>query len=361
MPNSVYIHIPFCKSKCKYCSFVSFVENDCINSYIKALFDEIKYRYNNELIRTLYFGGGTPSVLQIEYIEKIFSCFKYSNTAEITLEINPDDSDLNYLKNLKSLGINRLSFGVQSFNEQILQEIGRRHASKDVFKAIENSRDAGFENISIDLIYGLPEQTLGILKNDIENAIDLEIEHISTYGLKIEEPSFYYFHTPKNIPDDDLQTDMYIMINENLKSAGFNRYEISNFTKSGHESRHNMNYWNNAEYYGFGVSAHGYEKGIRYSNFSDIKKYISNPLVHENEHIVSKQEQLEEEIFLGMRREIGINTKEINQKFNIDFNTKYSEILKKYIPQYIIPTTNGYKFTLDGVLLSNNILAEFID
>lgn len=361
MVESVYIHIPFCKSKCKYCSFYSITQVEETDVYANALLKEINYYYNKEALKTLYFGGGTPSLLSTELISKILNRFNVLPSTEITFEINPDDANSNYLKELFSLGINRLSFGAQSFDDKILEYIGRRHNFHDVLTAIKNAKNSGFENISLDLIYGLPFQTMNTLRNDLNMAASLDIKHISTYGLKIEQPSYFYKNPPESLPDDDLQADMYLGVNEFLEQKGFHRYEISNFAKPGFESKHNLNYWNNAEYYGFGASAHGYKNGIRYSNPSDIKKYLEKPISHENEHIVSQKEQLEEEIFLGLRREIGINIKEINQKFNIDFDTKYSEILKKYIPQYIIPTTNGYKFTLDGVLLSNNILAEFIE
>lgn len=361
MNGSVYIHIPFCKSKCKYCSFYSIPQVDLVDVYVSALLKEINYYYNKEALKTLYFGGGTPSLLSTETISKILSNFNISPNTEVTFEINPDDANSNYLKELFSLGINRLSFGAQSFDDKILKYIGRRHSSKDILKAIENSRKSGFDNISLDLIYGLPFQTMDILQNDLEVAISTEIKHVSTYGLKIESPSYFYKNPPESLPDDDLQADMYLGVNIFLENIGFKRYEISNFAKKGFESKHNLNYWNNSEYYGFGASAHGYLDGIRYSNSNEIKDYIANPLNRKTEHMVTKQEQLEEEIFLGLRREIGINIKEINQKFNIDFDTKYSEILKKYIPKYLVPTENGYKFTLCGVLLSNNILADFID
>ena len=361
MAESVYIHIPFCKSKCKYCSFVSVSDCDLINSYTKALFREIEFSYNSEPLKTLYFGGGTPSLLSLKDVEGIIKPFNISENSEVTFEINPDDTDLEYLKGLKSLGVNRLSFGVQTFNDEILKYIGRRHDSKTALNALDNAKSAGFENISIDLIYGLPFQTEEILKQDLETIKKLDLKHISTYGLKIEQPSYFYKNPPESLPDDDLQADMYLSVNEFLENIGFKRYEISNFAKIGYESRHNLNYWNNSEYYGFGVAAHGYQNGVRYANSSDIQEYIKNPLEHSSENILTEKEKLEEEIFLGFRREKGINIEEINKKYNIDFIKKCENILKKYTPEYIIPIETGYKLTLNGVLLSNNILAEFID
>ncbi len=361
MTESVYIHIPFCKSKCRYCSFVSITDTEMMESYVKALLQEIKKHYNSENLKTLYFGGGTPSLLPIDLVAKILKEFNFSKDTEVTFEINPDDANFTYLKELKNLGVNRLSFGVQTFDDDILKLIGRRHSSKDVLKAVDNAHNAGFENISVDLIYGLPTQTMSILKNDLEAVKTLNIQHVSTYGLKIEPPSYFYSNLPQGLPDDDTQADMYLEVNEFLENIDFRRYEISNFAKTGYESRHNLNYWNNAEYYGFGAAAHGYKDGIRYSNTSDIAEYIKNPLQHKNEHIVSQKEKLEEEIFLGFRRESGINIEKVNKKFNINFDEKYHDVLQKYIPDYITQTDYGYKLTLDGVLLSNNILAEFID
>ena len=188
----------------------------------------------------------------------------------------------------------------------------------------------------------------------------LGIQHISTYGLKIEEGSYFYSHLPENLPDDDTQADMYLEINDTLEKHGYKRYEVSNFALNGYESKHNLNYWQNNEYYGFGVAAHGYVDGVRYSNFETIEEYLNNPTLHAQGHLVTEAEKIEEEIFLGFRKECGIDISLFKEKYNIDFETKYKTILDKYLPEYIQKTPNGYKLTLQGVLLSNNILAEFI-
>lgn len=357
MPKSAYIHIPFCKSKCKYCSFVSFSDG-VDESYFESLLTDIDVNYKSERLNTLYFGGGTPSLIDVKQIEKIVSKFNFEDNCEITFEMNPDDAKLDYLKSLREIGINRLSMGSQTFDDEILKLIGRRHSSSDTIKAVETAKNAGFENISLDLIYGLPSGVS--IKKDLETITSLDIQHISTYGLKIEEGSYFYNHLPQNLPDDDMQADMYLEVNEFLSSKGYYRYEISNFARKGYESRHNLNYWNNAEYYGFGAAAHGYVNGIRYSNYETLEDYAKNPVGFEVEHEVSTQEKLEEEIFLGFRKEVGVNVNQINEIFGISFDEKYASIIKKYSPQYIEKTPNGYKLTIDGVLLSNNILAEFI-
>lgn len=361
MATSVYIHIPFCKQKCKYCSFVSFASTEKILGYIFSLLKEIDTNYNGEELKTLYFGGGTPSLIETSYLKKIINKFNLASNCEITLEMNPDDAKFDYLKSLREVGINRLSIGSQTFDDNILKLIGRRHNSVQTLEAVQLAKIAGFDNISLDLIYGLPTQTIDSLKNDLEIITNLEVQHISTYGLKIEENSFWGKFPPECIPDDDIQADMYLEVNKYLENKRFKRYEISNFALSGYESRHNLNYWNNAEYYGFGVAAHGYIDGIRYSNYCTLEEYMNNPAQHEHGHIQTEIEKLEEEIFLGFRREFGIETSVINDKFGINFEEKYKKVLSKYLPQYIAKTQNGYKLTLEGVLLSNNILADFLE
>jgi len=360
MPKSAYIHIPFCLSKCKYCSFVSFNQTELLNEYINALIKEIKANYTCERLNTLYFGGGTPSLVPLDLLELIVQEFSFTLKAEITIEINPDSVNKQYLSKLKNIGFNRISIGSQTFDDKILQLIGRRHNSKQIISAVENAKLAGFENISLDLIYGLPTQTLGGLQDDLKKFIELDIQHISTYGLKIEENSYFGKHIPKDLPDDDVQADMYMLINDTLENAGFQRYEVSNFAKNGFESKHNLNYWNNEEYYGFGVSAHGYENGIRYSKPCTIEKYIANPIINEAEKILTAQDKLEEEIFLGFRKSEGVNVEYINKYYKIDFNKKYKDILDKY-SDYFEKTKQGYKLSLKGVLLSNIILSEFLD
>ncbi len=360
MAKSVYIHIPFCKQKCKYCSFISFSCLDNIIGYMFSLFKEIDTNYNGEDLDTLYFGGGTPSLLEIQYLKKIINKFKLSPNCEITLEMNPDDANIKYLQSLRQIGINRLSLGSQTFDDKILELIGRRHNSSQIIQAVNLAKEAGFNNISLDLIYGLPSQTLESLEEDLNKITTLGVQHVSTYGLKIEDNSFWGKFPPENLPDDDLQADMYLIINKIFESKGFHRYEISNFSLEGFESRHNLNYWNNDEYYGFGVAAHGYVDGIRYSNYCTLEEYMNNPVKHANEHLQTDKEKLEEEIFLGFRKENGVNISKIQEKFGINFENEYKNVLEKFMPDYIKKNEQGYKLTLEGVLLSNNILSEFL-
>lgn len=377
MVESAYIHIPFCKSKCAYCSFVSFNKLEMITGYVYALLKDISDNYCGEKLRTLYFGGGTPSLLPIDLLSKIIKKFNFQNNYELTIEINPDDANLEYFSALKSLGVNRLSLGSQTFDDEILKLIGRRHDFNAIVNAVKLAKEVGFTNISVDLIYGLPLQTIDGLKCDLEKFLELDIQHISTYGLKIEEGSkfsrYYSCNRPAPtltlprgegtveicLPDDDAQADMYELINNTLEKNGYYRYEVSNFAKSGYESKHNLNYWDNNEYYGFGCAAHGYVDGIRYSNYSTLDEYMAKPSTHELGHTLSQQEKLEEEIFLGFRKRSGINVNKINERFSIDFNSKYKHILEKY-RDFIEATSCGYTLNLKGVLISNLILSEFI-
>ncbi len=362
MTDSVYIHIPFCKSKCAYCSFISFNRLELIESYAEALLREISSCYKGENIKTLYFGGGTPSLLPADILKEITGRFHITQNCEVTLELNPDDAELEYLKNLKAIGINRISIGAQTFNDEILRKIGRRHNSADIIKAVERAKQAGFKNISVDLIYGLPYQNMQILRQDLQIILGLGIQHISTYGLKIEEDSFWgqnLSSLPQNIPDDDEQADMYEEINYVFEQNGFFRYEISNFAQPGYESRHNLNYWNNEGYYGFGTAAHGYVNGVRYSNSGTIEDYITNPLRHIEEHVLNERERLEEEIFLGFRKRAGVNTSRIRSRFGVDFEQEYAKTLEKY-SNFIDRTQDGYALNLKGILISNVILADFL-
>jgi oxygen-independent coproporphyrinogen-3 oxidase len=362
MVKAAYIHIPFCKSKCHYCSFVSFCKLDLKQEYVKSLCCEIQHFYENEVLNTIYFGGGTPSTLTIPEISRILRLLNFNEQTEITIEVNPDDVEYDYILALYDLGINRISLGCQTFDNEILRQINRRHTSEQVVHAVNLIKNVGFKNVSLDFIYGLPEQSIQMFLDDLEKAVDLEIEHISLYGLKLDEGCYFVQNPPKNLPDDDIQADMYINAVNLLEGLGFEHYEVSNFSKFGFNSRHNLTYWNNQEYYGFGVGANGYKNGVRYANVDSIEKYLVDNLTKKSSTILTKQEKLEEEIFLGLRKMAGINISQINLKYGIDFCEKYREILKKYEGLKLLEKTDvGYKFTLQGVMVSNVILADFIE
>lgn len=361
MINCVYIHIPFCEKKCNYCSFCSFSLIKKKKDYIESLIKEVKFLYKNEKLKTLYFGGGTPSLLEIEDTEKIMQCFNTSPNTEITIEINPHNISLEKLKNYKKLGINRLSVGVQSFNEELLKIIGRTHTKKEIYDTLENIKHIGFENYSIDLMYGLPNQTIEDWENTLDEAIKTNAKHISLYGLKIEDGTYFKKFPPKNLPDEEMQAQMYELAIEKLKKH-FIHYEFSNFAKEEkYFSKHNINYWSCENYYGFGLSSSGYIDNKRYTNTFNFSDYIKNP-THKNYEILTAQEQIEEEIFLGLRLLSGINFEHINKKHNIDTEKIFKHEFKKYIDIGLMEKTSlGVKLNTKGILLSNEILCDFIN
>lgn len=362
MVEHAYIHIPFCLRKCNYCSFVSGLSLKNKDSYLDALFYEIKERYKGENLKTLYIGGGTPSLLETEDIQKIIDCFSFQKNCEITLEVNPETVFKSKFQKIKQLGINRISLGVQTFDNNILKIIGRNHSQNEIVNSLQIIKNCGFDNISIDLIYGLPNQSFEIFRDDIEKTLLLDVPHISTYGLKIEENSYFGKNPPDNLPNDELQAEMFNCLSKTLKDNKFIHYEISNFAKEGFESKHNCAYWLNKNYYGFGLNASGYERNIRYKNTCNLKKYLNNSMEKDEEISLNIQEIMEDEIFLGLRLRQGINISEINNKFNIDFEKKYSSTIKKYIDLHLMKIQNGFcKLTENGFLLSNEIMCEFID
>ncbi len=361
MPESVYIHIPFCKRKCGYCSFVSFAQTELISQYIDTLLTEIKHFYRGEILKTLYIGGGTPSLISAEEVKRLLDCFKISKNTEITMEANPDSIDTEYLSEIRSAGINRLSLGVQSFDDNILKAAGRLHDSEEAVTKYLAAKEAGFNNINLDFIYGLPLQSLKNFQNTLTKAAELNPEHISLYGLKIEAGSKFAKKKPANLADEDLQADMFLSATDIMKKYGYIHYEFSNFSKKGKESGHNLNYWNNSEYYGFGIAAHGYVDGIRYANSASLKEYLKEPLKKSTSHKLTTKEKLQEEIFLGFRKCNGINIKLINQKYSIDFEQTYKLPLKKFLETgHLLKTRTGYRLSNEGILLSNLILCEFL-
>lgn len=361
MTKNAYIHVPFCVKKCNYCAFTSFNKLLRKSDYVDALFKEIKEKYKGEELNTLYFGGGTPSLLSIDDVKKIMSCFNFENCAEITFEVNPNKLKVEYLRSLYDLGVNRLSIGAQSFDNEILKIIGRLHTLDDIKLAVKSARVVGFNNISLDLIYGLPSQSLQNFENSLKQAIALNIEHISLYGLKIEEGTVFAKQIPENLPDDDMQADMYLLATDVLCRAGYEKYEISNFAKRGFYSRHNLNYWNANTYYGFGCGAHGYEDDCRYENQIDLEEYIKNPLIKLANTKITQQEKIEEEIFLGFRKAEGINVKRLIDIYGYDFETINKDKINLFLENdYIFRTQDGYALSDKGFLLSNEILCEFL-
>lgn len=318
--RAVYIHIPFCNSICSYCDFCKFLNyENWTEPYLKALKEEIKEYYEGDEVKTLYIGGGTPSALKEEYIDKLFNIlkvFKLKENAEITFECNVNDITEEKLITLKKHNVNRLSIGVESFNKYNLKLLNRKHDKKQIIEKINLCKQYGLDNINVDLIYALPTEDMRILKKDIAYLLKLDVEHISTYSLIIEENTALHNKKVKNI-DEELDSKMYKYICKKLKKKNYIHYEVSNFAKEGKESKHNLTYWDNEEYYGFGCGAHGYINNMRYENTRSLNKYFNKEFRLE-EFLVSIQEEMENEVILGLRKLKGISISKFKEKYDKD-------------------------------------------
>lgn len=359
--NSVYIHIPFCRHICSYCDFCKVLKNDnWIDKYLASLSDEIHDKYANDEIKTIYIGGGTPSALNISQLEKLFgiiSGFRIIDGAEFSFECNLDDIDDKLLKFLKEHGVNRLSIGIQSFNDKKLAFMERKHTYKDAVDKIALCRYYGFSNINLDLIYGIPGENLSDLKTDLKQFIKLEPEHISTYSLIVEDNTKIGIQGINPI-SQDLDFEMYSYICRYLKRKKFTHYEVSNFSKPGKESKHNLNYWNNLEYYGFGVGAHGYTFGVRYENTRSLTDYLNGKYLL-NEELVSKTSEMENELMLGFRKIQGIKLEDFFNKFDVNMQEVFP--IKPLLKNKDLIYKDGYIFiNPDKIYLMNEILIKLI-
>lgn len=373
----IYIHIPFCKQKCFYCDFCSFAnKNEMQEKYVEAVINEIKNITHKKkyTVTTIYLGGGTPSILNPEYIKNILqeikSSFKILDDAEITIEINPGTVNEEKLKRYKEYGINRLSIGLQSANDKILKNIGRIHDYKQFEETFFFARKCGFKNINVDLMIGLPTQAIEDVKQTLEKIIQKNPEHISVYSLIIEEGTIIEKLINENklqLPDEETERIMYWTVVNELKENGYNQYEISNFSKKTYESKHNTNCWKQKQYIGLGTSAHSYLNKKRYSNTNNIEEYIKN--IQESnisKNITIHEEQTEEStmneyMLLGLRMIQGININEFKQKFKIDPTIKYKEILEKLQKENLIQITKtSIKLTKQGIDFGNIVWEEFI-
>ena len=364
----LYVHIPFCVRKCEYCDFVSFpgMENrfeEYINSVIREM-DE----YAGAEVDTVFWGGGTPSVLPAELIKKLCGAinkkFRLALDTEWTAEMNPGTLTDEKICAMLEGGINRASVGVQSFNNNELRAIGRIHDSETAYNTICRLHDNGFKNISIDLMESIPLQTSESFMNSLNTAVSLPISHISVYSLIIEDGTPLkkkYDDGVYNVPDEDEDRDLYALTGRFLKEYGYERYEISNYAKPGHESRHNIRYWQCGEYIGLGAAAHSYMSGKRYSNTTDLKKYISGEGIKENIEILTEADKMSEFMILGMRMMKGVSGNEFKRLFGKGIDDVYGDILKKYISTGFINKNGGfYRFSEKGIDVSNSILCEFI-
>jgi oxygen-independent coproporphyrinogen III oxidase len=362
----VYIHVPFCLRKCGYCSFYSevFDENSKAN-YLLTLQNEISLWQQDYCLKpkTIYFGGGTPSLLSKNEINFIISQFDLSQIEEITLEANPVNISERYAKELSKTKVNRVSLGIQSCKDEELVLLGRLHNSEQAETAYKTLRNSGFQNISMDFIYGLPNQTKADILFSLEKFIQFKPEHISTYCLSLENDVPMYPLKTK-IPKDDVVSDFYYLIREKLISAGYKQYEVSNFAKPGFESKHNLCYWNDKAYLGLGPAASGYLNNGRYTNPADLIKYntqIENKQIHLNLKTISPDDHEKEFIFLTLRKVEGFSLIEFKEKFDFNFLEKYKKIVDRFIQENLLEVEGDFiHLSPVAYFVSNEIFAEFM-
>jgi oxygen-independent coproporphyrinogen-3 oxidase len=373
----LYFHIPFCVQKCLYCDFNSKpkTSEDLVQAYLNSLKKEIEVKSQSVkeyIIDSIFIGGGTPtyiSCMQLcDLLKQIKSSFNIDKNCEISCEANPGTVDFEKLKMMKESGINRLSIGLQSADDTILKQIGRIHNFNEFLTCYTEARSAGFNNINIDIMFGLPNQTLNTLKGTLDAILKLNPEHISAYSLILEEETPLYemnLNKKLKLPDEDEEEEMYEYSIERLKKNGLEQYEISNFSKEGKECRQNLKYWSCDEYLGFGVSAHSYLNSVRWGNIANINEYIKKSS-NENEIIESKEELTEEDkisefMFMNLRKTKGVPIQEFLNRFNKSIFEVYGEIIEKYKKLNLINLTENYVFlTTKGIEISNTIMADFI-
>lgn len=376
MIKSAYIHIPFCEHICHYCDFNKvFLKGQPVDDYLAMMKKEMQLQletYPTAGLDTVFVGGGTPTSLdekQLAFLcDSILEWMPMNEGAEYSFEANPGDLSRGKLEIMFQSGVNRLSFGVQSFNDDLLKRIGRTHRAKEVYETIEKAQSVGFTNISIDLIYGLPGQTMDDFIETLDAAFTLDLPHYSSYSLIVEPKTVFYNLMQKgklNLPPQDLEAQMYEKLMETMEKHGLHQYEISNFARTGYESRHNLTYWNNDEYYGIGAGAHGYTAGRRIANHGPVKKYmtplIDNELPVLENHLVPIHEQMEEEMFLGLRKTEGVSYTKFYDKFRVQMTDIFAKPLEKHIGKGLLEEKDGFvRLTKQGKLLGNEVFQEFL-
>ncbi|MEF3304531.1 radical SAM family heme chaperone HemW [Paenibacillus sp. GYB003] len=376
-PRAVYIHIPFCTNKCHYCDFNSYVvQGQPVMDYLRALEREMERtvsRIPAKSVESIFVGGGTPTVLtpeQMRYFLGTVNAYFGDRAAdcEITMEANPGTTDPEKLAAMREGGVNRISFGVQSFDNKLLETIGRIHNTDDVYRSIENARAAGFDNLSIDLMLGLPNQTIGAMNATLDAALALGLAHYSAYSLKIEEHTLFHTLYHKNklpLPDEDEELDMYLTVRRRMNEAGLRQYEISNFAKPGMESRHNKAYWRNKAYYGLGAGAHGYAGGVRHFNIKGVQAYIDacrTGLPVKETHDVSRQEAMEDFMMVGLRLLDGVRNDDFRGQFGVPMELPFGAKLEKMVQSGLLEAVgDGYRLSERGLLFGNDVFGEFLE
>ncbi len=357
---SIYIHIPFCNVICTYCDFCKIYYNKkYISSYLDNLEKEIKERYKKEVVKTIYIGGGTPTSLSLEELERLLeitTIFDTYSDIEFTIECNVESITENKLKLMKRYGVNRISIGVQSFNDKIIELLGRSHTKEEVFNKI-NLVKRYFNNINIDLIYAVCDD-MNILREDLKDVISLNVNHISTYSLIIEDHTILKVRGFENI-EEDIDFEMYNYIERTLEENGYIHYEISNYAKRGYESRHNLTYWNNFEYYGFGLSSTSYISGVRRVNTKNLRKYLKGEYLDFQER-EDKKRIMENEVMLGLRKLEGIDTLSFREKYGISLEEEF-DIDTLIDDGYLEKDGNCIRISKKYMYVSNEIIVRMIN
>ena len=367
----LYIHIPFCKRKCFYCDFCSVAgENEAlVKGYVRELkrcLCDYAKKADGHLVDTIYIGGGTPTVLPVallgEILEACFSEYSVLPDAEISVEANPGTVTAEYLSELRTLGVNRLSIGLQSMQNNELSALGRIHDRDTFLSTFYSAREAGFDNISVDLMYGIPEQTKESFLDTLRRTVELSPEHISAYCLKVEEGTpFGKMGDALILPDDDTVSDMYELCAATLASAGYERYEISNFSRPGKHSRHNMRYWLGSEYLGIGAAAHSYFGGERFAFSPDITAFANGEFLITEREKIEGREEMQEHVMLRMRTAGGIDAVEFESAFGSTLEAEFPEIKRFIDSGHVIFDGKSYRFPDEGFFVSSYILSEILD
>lgn len=372
-PLGLYLHIPFCKSKCLYCDFCSFPRpsKENVEAYVHALCRDLESRASDcceYTVDTVYVGGGTPTVLSAEQLERIMGTvtrnYHLSENSELTAECNPATADLDLFRRMRSVGWNRLSIGLQSTVDQELKALGRLHSFEQFQKTWNDARDAGFSNLSVDVMFGIPHQTVESFTDTLEKVLALEPNHLSAYALTVEDgtPFGRRGADSLDLPDEDAVRQMYLTMVERLKGAWLEQYEISNFARRGYESRHNLKYWNTDEYLGFGLGAYSDFGGARFGNGRDLNAYLLGEDITAEREMPSVHERFQEYVMLRMRLSEGISMKELARRFGFAEAERMGKSLSVYEKGgFVKRTDGGYAFTPEGMLVSNSVLSDVLD
>lgn len=375
--RGLYIHIPFCHQICHYCDFNKvFFKNQPVDEYIESIGKElavmVEEGHSFKDVETVFFGGGTPTSLSEKQLDRLLEIVHQyvdvKSLREFSTEANPDELTEGKLSVLKNGQVHRLSIGVQSFDEQLLKRIGRTHGANDPVRVIKSARNIGFDNISIDLIYALPDQTIKQWTDTLDIALELDLPHYSGYSLIVEPKTVFYNLMNKGklpLPGEDAETEMFSMLMERMEQAGKQQYEISNFAVPGYKSIHNLIYWDNDEYAGVGAGAHGFLKGQRYANIGPLKKYMDKTDIGVRPvmeiHEVTPTESMEEEMFLGLRKMEGVSFKAFQSKFNVPLTDIYGDELKELSGNGLVELTeDGIKLTRKGIFQGNEVFQQFL-